>query len=72
MEAFLTFNKLEILIYDLLLIELWKENVFPIISKQLVEKNSMRLYFILYHEATMVNFLELFLYHKHICEAAGY
>jgi zinc finger MYND domain-containing protein 10 len=31
----------------------------------------MRLYFILYHEATLVNLLEVFLYYRHACEAGG-
>ena len=29
-EALLTFNKIEFLIHDLLLIEAWKENIFPL------------------------------------------
>jgi hypothetical protein len=71
LEAFLTFNKLETLIHDLLLIEAWKEFIFPLLSERLSSKNSMRLYFILYHEATVINLLEVFLYHKHVCEAGG-
>lgn len=31
----------------------------------------MRLYFVLYHEATLANFLEVLLYHGHVCEQAG-
>lgn len=31
----------------------------------------MRLYFILYHEATLINLFEVMLYHKHICAAIG-
>lgn len=71
MEAFLTFSKLETLIHDLILIEIWKESVYPLLVEELAGKNSMRLYFILYHEATVVNLLELFFYHKHVCEVGG-
>lgn len=71
LEAFLTFNKIEFLIHDLLLIEAWKESVYPLLLKDLAGRNNNRLYFILYHEATLVNMLEVFCYHKHVCEAAG-
>jgi zinc finger MYND domain-containing protein 10 len=71
LESFLTFSKLETLIYDLLVIEAWKEYVFPLLVERLAGRNSMRLYFMLYHEATIINLLEVFLYHKHVCEAGG-
>lgn len=71
LEAFLTFNKLEVLIYDLLVLEAWKDSVYPLLIDKLAGRNSMRLYFILYHEATLVNLLEVFLYYRHVCEAGG-
>lgn len=71
LEAVLTFNKLDTLIHDLLLIETWKENVYPLLFDRLTGRNNMRLYFILYHEATMINLFEVFLYYRHVCEAGG-
>lgn len=71
LEAVLTFNKTEVLIHDLLLIEAWKENIYPLLIDDLVGKNSMRLYFILYHEATIINLFEVFFYYKHFVEACG-
>jgi len=71
MEAFLTFNKLPVLIHDLLLIEAWKTHVYPLLVDELAGKNNMRLYFILYHEATVVNLFEVFFYYKHVCESIG-
>jgi hypothetical protein len=71
LEALLTFSKVEVLIHDLLLIELWKENVFPLLIDKLAGRNSIRTYFILYHEASVVNLLEVLLYHKHMCQAGG-
>lgn len=71
LEAFLTFDKIEFLVYDLLLIEAWKENVFPLLIDELAGRNNMRLYFILYHEATLINMLEVFMYYKHAIEAGG-
>lgn len=70
-ESLLTFSKLEVLIHDLLIIEAWKENVFPKLRSRLAGRNSIRTYFVLYHEATVVNLLEVMLYHKHVCESGG-
>jgi hypothetical protein len=71
LESILTFNKLDILVHDLLAIELWKENIFPLLLRKIIGRNSMRVYFILYHEASLVNLFEVLLYHKHICQAGG-
>lgn len=71
MEAVLTFDKLGVLIHDLILIEAWKESVYPLLVDDLAGRNNMRLYFILYHEATLVNLFEVFFYYKHVIEAAG-
>ena len=71
LEAVLTFGKFDVLIHDLLIVEAWKENVFPKLLDNIGGKNTMRLYFVLYHEATLVNFFEILLYHKHVCEAGG-
>jgi hypothetical protein len=71
LESLLTFDKLGVIIHDLLLIEAWKENVYPKLLDRVAGRNSMRIYFILYHEATLINLLEVILYHKHVCESGG-
>lgn len=72
LESFITFDKLPFLIRDLLLVDCWREHVFPRIVKDLAERRAtMRAYFVLYHEATVINLLEVLLYHAHGCEAAG-
>lgn len=71
LESFLTFNKLDTLLHDLLLIEIRKESVYPLLLDSLTGRNNMRLYFILYHEATLINLLEVFMYYRHVCEAGG-
>ena len=73
LEAFLTFDKLGTLIYDLILIETWRERVYPLLVEHLVgggeneatRSRAMRAYFVLYHEATVVNLLECLCYHAH-------
>ena len=71
LEAILTFEKLDVLIHDLIVIEAWKEHVYPCLLDRVAGKNTMRIYFVLYHEATVVNLIEVLLYHKHVCQAGG-
>lgn len=71
LEAILTFDKLDVLIHDLIVIEAWKEHVYPCLLDRVAGKNTMRIYFVLYHEATVVNLIEVLLYHKHVCQAGG-
>ena len=60
------------IIKDLLAIEAWRESVLPkLISDVAANNNVMRVYFTLYHEATLVNILEVFLFHKHVLESLG-
>lgn len=70
-EAILTFGKIEVLIQDLITIEAWKEHVYPVLLGDLAGRNTMRTYFILYHEATLVNLFEIIFYHKHSFESCG-
>lgn len=44
MESFTTFDKMKSLIYDLLMTEVWKENVFPLVKSQFTKINSIRSY----------------------------
>ena len=71
LEAILTHDKLDVFVNDLITLEAWKENVYPLLLDDIAGKNTMRCYFILYHEATLVNFFEILLYHKHVCESLG-
>jgi len=60
LEAFITFEKLPMLIRDLILVDVWREQVFPLIVDDLAERRAtMRGYFVLYHEATCINLLEV-------------
>ena len=45
--------------------------MYPLLLDEVAGKNTMRVYFILYHEATIVNLFEILLYHKHVCESIG-
>jgi len=65
MEAFVTFDKLPMVVYDLLMTEVWKEKVHPLLRLELSKNcNSIRAYMAIYHEASVCNILEVMLYHR--------
>nr|CCA24084.1 conserved hypothetical protein [Albugo laibachii Nc14] len=69
LEALLTYLKLPILVQNLLTVESWKQFILPKIESKENERASMRLYFIMYHEATLSNVLEIAFHHQHIVES---
>ena len=72
LEALVTFDKLPTIIHELIVIEAWRENVFPLLEKDVIKRgSSMRAYFTLYHEATLSNLLESIFYHDYAAEAVG-
>lgn len=44
MESLVTFDKIKVLIYDLLATEVWKQKVLPLIKHRLLECSSFRAY----------------------------
>lgn len=70
-DQFNTGEKVPTLIYDLVLIEAWKEKIWPLIKAKIAKFSSLRTYIPVYHEATAVNLLEICLYHRTSCEEAG-
>ena len=62
-------NKLEVLIYDLLVAEAWKEKIYPLLRSTLV-KNSIKGYVSIYHQAIVSNLLEILMFHRSACEEA--
>ncbi len=72
LEAFVSQNKVTALVQDLILLDCWKEKVWPRVMPEVISSGAtMRAYFVLFHEATVVNLLEVLLYHLKACEAAG-
>ena len=72
LESLVTFDKLPILVHELVVIESWRENVYPLMEKDVLRQgSSMRAYFTLYHEATLANLLETILYHDYAAESVG-
>merc|ERR1719356_898835 len=70
-DQFNTLEKVPTLIFDLMLIEVWKENIWPLVKAKIAKFSSLRTYIPLYHEASVINLLEICLYHRTSCEEAG-
>jgi len=82
MEDLVTYEKIPLLVREMLVVEAWRERVFPGVAAALralladpatareAHGASLRLYFILYHEATIANLLEVVLYHDYAMVAA--
>ncbi|KAG2953519.1 hypothetical protein PC110_g1230 [Phytophthora cactorum] len=68
-ESLLTFDKFPTVIGNLLSLELWKANVLPLLQCQDKDAASLRLYFAVYHEATLTNLLEVAFFHEHVVES---
>ncbi|KAL4095713.1 hypothetical protein PRIC1_009086 [Phytophthora ramorum] len=68
-ESLLTFDKFPTIISNLLSLELWKANVLPLLRCQDTDAASLRLYFVVYHEATLTNLLEVAFFHEHVVES---
>ncbi|KAI9102704.1 hypothetical protein DFS34DRAFT_406158 [Phlyctochytrium arcticum] len=72
-EELITAEKIPMLIHDLILVYLWKRHVYPDVKSKLgqSQKAALKLYFVLYHEATILNLLEIVLYNALACESGG-
>ncbi|KAH7445377.1 hypothetical protein KP509_01G005700 [Ceratopteris richardii] len=70
MEALILHDKLGTLVHELLVIEIWMENVFPIIIKNISsEVMTFSLSLMILDECSIANLLEVILYHQDTCEA---
>lgn len=70
METCVTFDKVKVLIYELICCEIWKQQVFPLLKAQVIQSNSYRAYIVVFHEAVICNLLEVIMYHRTAVENA--
>ena len=70
MTQFIDHDKLKLLIKELYIINTFKEKIYPNIKEKIINLCSIKSYFILYHEAVLVNLIENFLYSITACQAA--
>jgi len=66
-----THDKLPTLIHNLIVIETWKQNVFPHLREEVSKMSSLRSYIPLYYEAVTVGLVEMCMFNATACEAAG-
>ncbi|XP_068451382.1 zinc finger MYND domain-containing protein 10 [Clinocottus analis] len=72
-EFLVSYEKIPVLVHEMILVEIWKHKVFPIFCQleDFNPKNTFNLYMVIHHEATIINLLETIMYHKDSCETAG-
>ncbi|XP_029006954.1 zinc finger MYND domain-containing protein 10 [Betta splendens] len=71
-ELLVSFGKIPVLIHEMILTEVWKQKLFPILCQlqDFNPKNTFHLYMVIHHEATIINLLETIMFHKDSCDAA--
>ncbi|TPX63207.1 hypothetical protein SpCBS45565_g06751 [Spizellomyces sp. 'palustris'] len=70
-EGLILASKIKTIVHDLLLIDAWKTRILPLIQSKIERANTLNIYFIIYHEATVLNLLEIVLYNSAACEAGA-
>lgn len=72
-EFLISHDKIALLVHELLVIEAWKEKVFPHFGQNALNQGmtNMNAYLAHYFEATLCNLLEIAFFHQDACEAAG-
>jgi hypothetical protein len=74
LEQLVTHDKVGTLVHELLVAEAWGEFIYPEIKAEVAlrrRSGALRTYFIRYHEAALINLLEVIMYHDYVAEAAG-
>ncbi|KAJ4461967.1 putative zinc finger MYND domain protein [Paratrimastix pyriformis] len=70
-EEFQTHDKVGTLIHDLVLIDVWKEKVAPLLNLQEPQLTGVKAYMTFYHEGLVVNLLEILCYNRDALLSAG-
>ena len=70
MDNFVTLDKMTALVNELLTSESWKQKVYPILKEKIAKLTSIKSYMCLYHEASIVNLMEVMLFHRTACESS--
>ncbi|XP_028303210.1 zinc finger MYND domain-containing protein 10 [Gouania willdenowi] len=72
-ETLVSCGKIPVLVHEMILVEVWKHKVFPILCQlqDFIPNNTFHLYMVVHHEATIINLLQTIMFHQDACEAAG-
>eukprot|EP00771_Trimastix_marina_P000281 gnl/Trimastix_PCT/1299.p2 GENE.gnl/Trimastix_PCT/1299~~gnl/Trimastix_PCT/1299.p2 ORF type:complete len:435 (-),score=135.56 gnl/Trimastix_PCT/1299:590-1894(-) len=71
MAKMMSYDKIIIVIENVLAIEIWKDKVFPYLGLSQGQHQSLKPYTALYHEALLCNLLELFFFNKEALFSVG-
>ncbi len=66
----MSLDKVKLLIYDLILTEVWKAELYPLLRPHIVASKSPVGYFSVYHESVVMNLLEVMMFHRTAVEEA--
>jgi zinc finger MYND domain-containing protein 10 len=64
-------EKFKGLIVDLIITSTWKDKIVPHIKDDAQNMNSLKIYLALYHEAVIMNILEVFMFHRTAVDESG-
>ncbi|KAL2911217.1 hypothetical protein HK105_209325 [Polyrhizophydium stewartii] len=60
-----------VIVHNLLVTDIWKTSVFPHVAAHVAAQSSLKAYFMLFSEATLINLLEVVLFDKQACGQVG-
>jgi hypothetical protein len=64
-------EKVSLLIHDLIITEVWKDKILPLVIEDLAPTHYVKLYLINYHESVVLGLLEKAFYHSSAVSAGG-
>merc|ERR1712166_513907 len=71
-EALISYEKLPVVVHELILSETWKDACMPKLQEDFVAtKSNVKPYLMMYHEAVLCNLLECSMFSLSACEAIG-
>ncbi|KAL5038330.1 hypothetical protein RTP6_005658 [Batrachochytrium dendrobatidis] len=70
-QALIVSKKIEIVVHNLLITSLWKTNVFPYLLEHLISQDSLKTYFMIFSEASLVNLMQVVLFEKEAFNQIG-
>lgn len=71
-EAMVSFDKVGLLIHELLVMDVWRQKLLPHLKQHMARKmDSVTVYMLIFHEANLANLLELLLFHEDVVESVS-
>lgn len=68
-DSLVEHDKLGLVVRDMILVEIWREEIMPRILREGQPESSFQLYMVLFNEANLCNLLETILFHGSTCQS---